>query len=114
VKKPYSKKLRLPLLFVDGKWELEFGGQVPVPYGTTAEILVDVSKITDRSFSEKMLARSRPKPTPAPTASTRRLRDAGWGVVRARKSGEIICPGASSLAAEAAAARRTRSRPTTC
>jgi hypothetical protein len=58
VKKPYSKKLRLPLLFVDGKWELEFGGQVPVPHGTTAEILVDVSKITDRAFSEKMLARS--------------------------------------------------------
>jgi hypothetical protein len=58
MKKPYSKKLRLPMRFVDGKWEMEFGGQVPVAHGTTAEILVEVSSITEKGFADKLLAQS--------------------------------------------------------
>lgn len=57
-KKVYSKRLRLPMRFIDGAWELEFGGQVPVAHETKAEMLVDVRSITDQNFRRRMLAQS--------------------------------------------------------
>lgn len=58
MKKPYSKRLRLPMRFMDGVWDLEFGGPVPVEHGTTADLLVEVSALTDKNFADRLLAQS--------------------------------------------------------
>ncbi|WP_113913637.1 hypothetical protein [Roseovarius dicentrarchi] len=54
---PIEKKLRIPVRLVDGKWEVEFGGQVPVKDDQTAEILVPEKAITDKLFLEEMKKR---------------------------------------------------------
>ncbi len=49
--------LRASMIYRAGRWELANGGQLPVKEGTTAEIKVPTSEITDRAFLERMTAR---------------------------------------------------------
>ncbi len=50
------KKLRLPVRLVEGVWELEFGGAVPVKDGQEAELVVPESAITDPNLLRAMKA----------------------------------------------------------
>lgn len=49
-----EKKLRLPVRLVEGVWELEFGGAIPVQDGQTAELVVPFSAITDPKLARAM------------------------------------------------------------
>lgn len=53
-KAPSTRRLRIPVQFVDGSWECSLGGAVPVKEGTKAELVVDRNSISDPSFLELM------------------------------------------------------------
>lgn len=46
--------LRIPVRFVDGKMEYEFGGPVPLREGTQAELVLGANSITDEAFLRAM------------------------------------------------------------
>ena len=54
-----TKKLKLPVRYVDGKWELKYGGEFPVDHGATGELVVAQDAITDKAFLRRMLATDR-------------------------------------------------------
>lgn len=45
-----SRRIRLPLHFIEGRWSLEFGGEVPVKEGSRAELAIAESCISDPEF----------------------------------------------------------------
>lgn len=47
-------RLHIPVRFVDGVFECEFGGSVPVDEGTYADLLVDRTSINDKAFLEAL------------------------------------------------------------
>jgi hypothetical protein len=55
---PTDKLLRIPIRFLDGQWECEYGGLVPVKNDTAAELLIAERLISDKSFLERMRAKS--------------------------------------------------------
>lgn len=56
-----TRRLRVPVRFVDGIWECALGGAVPVKDGTEAELLVDRKFIGDKAFLEMMERKGRHK-----------------------------------------------------
>ena len=48
------RKLRVPVVFHDGVWELAVGGAVPAKQGAKAELLVDSRHIDDKDFIARM------------------------------------------------------------
>jgi hypothetical protein len=53
-----EKRLRLPIRIVDGVWELEFGGPIPVKDGQLAELVVPASAITNPTLVRAMQSKS--------------------------------------------------------
>jgi hypothetical protein len=47
-----TRRLRIPIRFVDSMWECTWGGAVPVKVGTEAELFVERSAIADKAFLE--------------------------------------------------------------
>ena len=56
---PSSRRLRVPLVFVNDQWEFKLGGQVPVKDGAVAELSLERSHIKERKFLEIMERRDR-------------------------------------------------------
>jgi hypothetical protein len=54
-------RLRIPVRWVDGAWECEFGRQVPVKLDAEAELVVSRVSIPDRTFLEMMEREGRHK-----------------------------------------------------
>jgi hypothetical protein len=60
--KTYStRRLRIPVRFVDGVWECALGGAVPVRNDTEAELVVQRTSISDKAFLETMERKVRHK-----------------------------------------------------
>ena len=57
-KSPSDRLLRIPLRYVDERWECEYGGIVPVAPDTKAELVINSRSITDKRFLERMKAKS--------------------------------------------------------
>jgi hypothetical protein len=53
-KAPLTRRLRIPVRFVDGMWECSLGGQVPVKEDTEADLVVERNSISDKAFLEMM------------------------------------------------------------
>lgn len=53
-----ERRLRLPVRFIGGHWELIFGGNVPVIPESFGELIVDRSSISDAAFLQRMEAKS--------------------------------------------------------
>jgi hypothetical protein len=53
-KGPSSRLLRIPVTFVDGKWEFKLGGEVPIKEGSGAELVIRRSSISKSDFLEMM------------------------------------------------------------
>jgi hypothetical protein len=49
-----ERRLRIPVRYVDGAWELIFGGPVPVKDGAQAELELSRSSISEKTFLEKV------------------------------------------------------------
>lgn len=49
-----KRSLRIPIRYVDGRWECTFGGLVPVAEGTEAELVVERRAIVDKDFLRTM------------------------------------------------------------
>lgn len=59
MKKSQSDRfLRIPIRYVDGRWECEYGGIVPVALDTEAELIINIRSITDQGFLARMKALS--------------------------------------------------------
>ena len=56
-----TRRLRVPVRFVDGLWECAFGGAVPVKNGTEAELVVPRTSISDKTFLKTMERKGRHK-----------------------------------------------------
>lgn len=52
--KKRPRNLSVRMKFIDGRWEVETGGQVPVEEGTEAELRVPIHRITNQDFIERM------------------------------------------------------------
>jgi hypothetical protein len=53
-----GKLLRIPVSYVDGRWECEYGGVVPAAPDSQAELLIASKSITDPHFLARMKAPS--------------------------------------------------------
>lgn len=53
--------MRIPVKFVNGHWELLYGGGVPVKEGTFGELLVEPSAITDKNLRGAITKKRRVK-----------------------------------------------------
>jgi hypothetical protein len=60
-KAPTSRRLRIPVRFVDGVWECALGGAVPVKNDTEAELVIQRTSISDKTFLETMERKGRHK-----------------------------------------------------
>ena len=56
-----NSRLRIPVRFVDGIWECALGGAIPVRNDAEAELVVQRSSISDKSFLETMERQGRYK-----------------------------------------------------
>lgn len=54
MKKPYEKNIRFAVKFLEGRWILETGGEIPVAESQTAEMLVPESAVTDQDILREM------------------------------------------------------------
>ena len=54
---PISKRLKLPVRLVNGRWEFFYGCAVPVAEGTQAELVMDGARITDKDFLHRVTQR---------------------------------------------------------
>lgn len=63
-----SRKVRLPVRFVEGQWELASGGAVPAVEGAEAEITLLEGDISDAAFLDRYSQRSHIKILPFGTA----------------------------------------------
>jgi hypothetical protein len=57
-KSPSDRFLRIAVRYVDDRWECEYGGIVPVAPDAKAELIVGDKSITDKSFLDRMRAKS--------------------------------------------------------
>lgn len=53
-----DRLLRIPVRFVEDRWECAYGGIVPVAHDTEAELVINSRAIGDKSFLERMQAKS--------------------------------------------------------
>jgi hypothetical protein len=58
---PSTRRLRIPVRFVDSMWECAWGGVVPVKIGTEAELFVQRTAIADKAFLETIECKGRHK-----------------------------------------------------
>jgi hypothetical protein len=56
-----TRRLRIPVRFVDGVWECALGGAVPVRNDTEAELVVQRASISDKTFLQAMERKGRHK-----------------------------------------------------
>lgn len=56
-----SRRLRIPMRFVDGHWECAFGGTVPVKEGSQAQFVIDRASISDQRFLQTLERKERHK-----------------------------------------------------
>ena len=56
-----TRRLRIPVRFVDGVWECSFGGAVPVKEHAEAELVVERKSISDEAFLQTMERKARHK-----------------------------------------------------
>lgn len=49
-----KRSLRIPVRYVDGRWECALGGVVPVAEGTEAELVVERQAIVDKAFLQTL------------------------------------------------------------
>jgi len=56
-----TRRLRIPVRFVDSRWECTWGGVLPVKIGTEAELFVERSAIADKAFLETIERKGRHK-----------------------------------------------------
>jgi hypothetical protein len=56
-----TRRLRIPVRFVDGIWECALGGAVPVKNYTEAELVIQRTSISDKAFLETMERKGRHK-----------------------------------------------------
>lgn len=54
---PIPKRIKLPVHRVNGQWEFFYGGAVPAPDGTQAEMVIDSARITDPDFLHRVTQR---------------------------------------------------------
>lgn len=54
-----GKLIRLPMMFVDGQWVLEYGGDLPVGHGARGELLVEAQAVPDCAEKELFLCGER-------------------------------------------------------
>jgi hypothetical protein len=57
-KSPSDKFLRIPVRYVDERWECEYGGIVPVAPDTVAELIIASRSITNKDFLGRMKSES--------------------------------------------------------
>lgn len=57
-KSPPDGFLRIPVRFIEERWECEYGGAIPVGDNTTGELVISRRSITDKPFLERMRAKS--------------------------------------------------------
>lgn len=57
-KSPSDKFFRVPVRYVDERWECEYGGIVPVAPNTEGELVLVSQSITDKGFLQRMQAKS--------------------------------------------------------
>lgn len=56
-----TRRLSIPVQFVDGKWECVLGGEVLVKEGTQAQLVIERGAITDKAFLAMMERKERHK-----------------------------------------------------
>ncbi len=56
-----TRRLRIPVRFVDGIWECAFGGAIPLKNDTEAELLIQRTSISDKTFLATMERKGRHK-----------------------------------------------------
>lgn len=54
-----SNTVRVPIKWVNGHWELPYGGSVPVKEGTLGELRFDPSRIEDKEFLKALTKKSK-------------------------------------------------------
>lgn len=57
-KSPPARLLRIPVRYVEDRWECAYGGVVPVANNTKAELVIRSDAIGDQSFLQRMRAKS--------------------------------------------------------
>jgi hypothetical protein len=57
-KTPFDRFFRIPVRYVDDRWECEYRGIVPVAANTEADLIVKKKSITDKEFLDRMNAKS--------------------------------------------------------
>jgi hypothetical protein len=60
-KEPLYWPLRIPVRFVNGHWELELGGQIPIREFASGELVLDRKSIADNDFLDIMDESARQK-----------------------------------------------------
>ena len=55
---PSDRYVRIPVRYVDERWECAYGGVVPVAKDSEAELIINSKSITDRDFLAQMRAKS--------------------------------------------------------
>jgi len=58
---PPSRRLRIPVRFVNGQWEFRLGGQVPIKEFADAELVLHRSSIKDKAFLDVIEGKARHK-----------------------------------------------------
>jgi hypothetical protein len=53
-----GKRVRIPVKYIDGKWELSYGGPLPITNGANASLTLDRNEINDPEFLEKLERKS--------------------------------------------------------
>ena len=57
-KLPSNRLLKVPVRYIDDRWECEYGGVVPVARGTEAELLIAGKSIIDKNFLARLKLKS--------------------------------------------------------
>jgi hypothetical protein len=58
-KEPSARRVRIPVSYINGVWECELGGCVPVKDGTQGELSIDRKAVSDKAFLSRMEQKGR-------------------------------------------------------
>ena len=59
MKSDTAMKIKLPVHFINGQWELTFGGAIPVAEGTSAVMTLEASALNDARFRKAVTRKTR-------------------------------------------------------
>lgn len=59
MKSDTTMKIKLPVRFINGQWELTYGGAIPVAEETAAEMTLEASALTDERFRKAVTQKRR-------------------------------------------------------